>query len=48
MRSGHGFNAYTALYLTASGVRDGAYPARLLAVRPALYMIGFSLGRSSA
>ena len=43
MRSGHGFNAYTALYLTASGVRDGAYPARLLAVRPALYKIGFSL-----
>ena len=43
MRSGHGFNAYTALYLTASGVRDGAYPARLLAVRPALYKKGFSL-----
>ncbi len=37
MRSGHGFNAYTALYLTASGVRDGAYPARLLAVRPATH-----------
>ena len=37
LRSGDYNGAYFAQYLTASGMRYAAYPARLLAVRPALY-----------
>ena len=37
LRSGHSGGAYYAHYLSASGVYYGAFPARLLAVRPALY-----------
>ena len=44
LRSGDHNATYTAIYLAASGMRRAAYPARRLAVRPALYMKGFSLG----
>ena len=37
LRSSDHNSSCTAQYLTASGVRNGAHPARLLAVRPALY-----------
>ena len=37
LRSGDRTSAYGAQYLSASGEYDGAYPARLLAVRPATH-----------
>ena len=45
LRSGYNYSAYNAQYLTASGLQNYAYPARLLAVRPALYKKGFSLAK---
>ena len=43
LRSGSTEYAYRSVYLTSSGYRYTTYSARRLAVRPALYMIGFSL-----
>ena len=45
LRSGGNEYAYLSGYLTSSGYRDYTYSARTLAVRPALYKKGFSLGR---
>jgi len=38
LRSGNNENAYNAQYLSASGAYNNAFPARTLAVRPALHL----------